>query len=159
MRLLLAAVGRLKDGPERELFDRYWSRLATSGRAIGITAVSLKEIPESRAREADVRRSEEGRQLAEATRGLATIVLDERGKTMASDQFARHLSGVTSGGHAGIAVLIGGPDGHGADVLAGAGLRLSIGPMTLPHGLVRVIVAEQLYRAATIVAGHPYHRG
>ena len=159
MRLLLAAVGRLKDGPERELFDRYWSRLATSGRAIGITAVSLKEIPESRAREADVRRSEEGRQLAEATRGLATIVLDERGKTMASDQFARHLSGVTSGGHAGIAVLIGGPDGHGADVLAGASLRLSIGPMTLPHGLVRVIVAEQLYRAATIVAGHPYHRG
>ncbi|HRD77422.1 MAG TPA: 23S rRNA (pseudouridine(1915)-N(3))-methyltransferase RlmH [Hyphomicrobiaceae bacterium] len=158
MRLLLVAIGRLKDGPERALFERYWTRLAAMSRPLGITAIGFKELAESPARDATTRKADEGRRLIETAAGLVTIVLDERGKAMSSEAFASRLQSMAGSGGSGLAILVGGPDGHSPEVLAGARLKLSFGAMTFPHGLARILIAEQLYRAATIAAGHPYHR-
>jgi 23S rRNA (pseudouridine1915-N3)-methyltransferase len=88
-----------------------------------------------------------------------SVVLDERGKALASHAFADLLRRHLDGGTPDIAFLIGGPDGHAPGIRENAGLLLSFGPMTWPHRLVRVMLLEQLYRALTIIAGHPYHRG
>jgi 23S rRNA (pseudouridine1915-N3)-methyltransferase len=87
------------------------------------------------------------------------VVLDATGRALSSEAFARFLAESRDGGAKEMAFLIGGPDGHGPAVLDAATLKLSLGPMTLPHGLARIVLAEQLYRASTILAGHPYHRG
>jgi 23S rRNA (pseudouridine1915-N3)-methyltransferase len=86
------------------------------------------------------------------------VALDERGRDFNSQDFARWLGTRQDAGARHAAFLIGGPDGHGAEVLAAAALQLCLGRLTLPHGLARAVLAEQLYRAATILAGHPYHR-
>jgi 23S rRNA (pseudouridine1915-N3)-methyltransferase len=98
------------------------------------------------------------RLLAKSDGAGLRIVLDERGKGHTSAQFAKMLGEARDAGHRGAAVLIGGPDGHGPAARDAADLLLSLGPMTLPHGLARVILAEQVYRAITILSGHPYHR-
>lgn len=159
MRLTVAAVGRLKGGPERELMERYWRRLEASARALGLAPVSLSEIAESRARDAPTRKREEGHRLGEATAGAdAIVVLDEGGKAVTSRGLAEFIARRRDQGTRHLAFLIGGPDGHDAAVLKGASLILSLGPMTLPHGLARIVLAEQLYRSGTILSGHPYHR-
>jgi len=159
MRLLLAAVGRLKDGPERELFARYWERLEQTGRGVAIGPLRLAELAEGRARTANQRRSDEAVRLLKVAEGADVwVALDVRGKAMTSEAFARWLAEIRDGGMETIAFLIGGPDGHGEAALKAAAVKLSLGSMTLPHGLVRIVLAEQLYRAATILAGHPYHR-
>jgi 23S rRNA (pseudouridine1915-N3)-methyltransferase len=96
--------------------------------------------------------------LKAASGAEATVALDGGGRALSSEAFARWLAERRDGGMKTLAILIGGPDGHGAAALEGAALRLSLGAMTLPHGLARIVLAEQLYRAATILAGHPYHR-
>jgi 23S rRNA (pseudouridine1915-N3)-methyltransferase len=158
MKLTIAAVGRLKDGGERVLVDRYVSRLAGArGGALG--PVLERELPESRAGTATERRDDEARRLLAAVAGCDVIVaLDERGRDFNSQDFARWLGTRQDAGARHAAFLIGGPDGHGAEVLAAAALQLCLGRLTLPHGLARAVLAEQLYRAATILAGHPYHR-
>lgn len=159
MKLVVAAVGRLKDGPERELLDRYLKRLGQTGRALGLAPVEMLETPEGRADTAPLRQADEATRLLKLTAACeASIVLDETGKAMSSRQFATLLAGYRDGGTQALGLLIGGADGHGATVIRPGTLKLSLGPMTLPHGLARIVLAEQLYRAATILAGHPYHR-
>jgi 23S rRNA (pseudouridine1915-N3)-methyltransferase len=159
MRLTLAAVGKLKAGPDRELFARYWDRLEASGRKIGISATRLVELPESRAANAAERKADEAaRLLATARDGCEIVALDETGRGHTSESFASYVSKRRDDGCAELAFLIGGPDGHGPAVIARAKLVFNLGTLTLPHGLARIVLAEQLYRATTILAGHPYHR-
>ncbi len=159
MRLTIAAVGRLKDGPERELYARYAKRFDDVGRALALGPVQLAELPESRAAKADLRKADEAARLLKAAAGAeAVVALDARGKAMTSEALAKWIAARRDGGTKMLAFLVGGPDGHGAAALEAATLTLSLGSLTLPHGLARVVLAEQLYRAATIIAGHPYHR-
>ncbi|WP_333825240.1 23S rRNA (pseudouridine(1915)-N(3))-methyltransferase RlmH [Pinisolibacter sp.] len=158
MRVTIAAVGRMKTGPERELLDRYVDRAGKQGRSLGITRVEVREIGESRGARADDRRAEEAAALLDGLAERATVIaLDERGRTMGSDAFAAFLGDRIAEGRD-LAILIGGADGHGEAVRTRADLVLAFGAMTWPHQIVRILAAEQIYRATTILAGHPYHR-
>jgi 23S rRNA (pseudouridine1915-N3)-methyltransferase len=159
MRIVIAAVGRLKDGAERELQDRYVKRLGQSGRGLGLAPIDLVEVPEGRADTAVLRQADEAARLLKLA-GTCEIIaaLDEGGQSMSSRSFAGLIGRHRDNGVQSLAFLIGGPDGQGAEALQKAQLKLSLGPMTLPHGLARIVLAEQLYRAATILANHPYHR-
>jgi len=159
MRLIIAAVGRLKDGPERALFERYRDRFEPLGKRLGIAPVTWQEIGESRAADTAKRREEEGAALLKLTREAEFIIaLDERGKHLTSETFAKTLAKTRDGGAKAAGIIIGGPDGLSDAVRDAARLHVALGAMTLPHQLVRVVLAEQLYRAATILSGHPYHR-
>lgn len=159
MRFILAAVGRLKDGPERDLYARYAERIEAAGRGLALGPLRLVEIPESRAGSAAQRKVEEAERLIKAAAGAeARVVLHEGGRQLASTAFAKELATRRDAGIETMAFLVGGPDGHGPEALAAATLTLSLGAMTLPHGLARIVLAEQLYRATTILSGHPYHR-
>ncbi len=159
MRLLLAAIGRLKAGPDRAMFERYWDRLSASGAQVGMGPATLIELTEGKAATSQQRKSDEAARLGKAVNTADfTIALDERGKTVSSDAFAKILQTQIDNSCKCTALLIGGPDGHAPDLISHADLVLSLGPMTLPHGLARIVLAEQLYRASTILAGHPYHR-
>jgi 23S rRNA (pseudouridine1915-N3)-methyltransferase len=159
MRLLLVAIGRLKDGPERRLYDHYALRLNAAGRGVALSPFRLHEIAESRQASAAQRQTEEAERLLTASGDAGVrVVLDEGGRVLSSVGFADWLRKTRDDGAKEAAFLVGGPDGHGRDLLAAADLRLSLGAMTLPHGLARIVLVEQLYRAATIIAGHPYHR-
>ncbi len=160
MRVVLAAVGRLKDAEERAIVARYTQRFDQTGRALGLGPLTVVELPESRAATSPERKIDEAQRLLKAagTAGLV-IALDVEGRSHSSEAFAKLIAKYRDNGVKSAAFLIGGPDGHGDAALDAAGIKLSLGPMTLPHGLARVVLAEQLYRAATILAGHPYHRG
>lgn len=159
MRIAIHAVGRLKSGPERELADRYIDRAGKIGRPLGITAVGSREWPESRAARAEDRKAEEAAQLvAELPEGATLWVLDERGETPSSDAFAARLAKARDDGRPALVLAIGGADGHGDAVLDRADFRLAFGRLTFPHQIVRILAAEQVYRALTILSGHPYHR-
>jgi 23S rRNA (pseudouridine1915-N3)-methyltransferase len=160
MRLIISAVGRLKDGPERALLERYQERLAPLAKRLGLGPVSWHETGESRAGDAARRREEEGAALMKSLREAdVTIALDVRGTALSSEAIAGLLAERRDAGAKAAGILIGGPDGLSEAVRAGAHLQLSLGAITLPHGLARIVLAEQLYRAATILSGHPYHRG
>jgi 23S rRNA (pseudouridine1915-N3)-methyltransferase len=159
LRLLLIGVGGLKGGPERELFERYFKRLADLARTTGISGVDLREIEESRARRPEDRRAEEARLiLAAAPKGATLALLDERGVALASPQWAAEIGAARDGAAPAYALVIGGPDGLDPSLRDKAQRVLSFGAMTWPHQLVRVMAAEQLYRSLSILAGHPYHR-
>lgn len=154
MRIEILAVGRLKAGaPERELIARYLDRAAAAGRPLGLTGFEMTELPDGRDAE-----SEAAQLLARVPPGARRIVLDERGKALSSRDFAGLLATWRDAGAPATAILIGGADGHGASAREAADLVLSLGPMTWPHQLVRALIAEQLYRAVSILGGHPYHR-
>lgn len=158
MRITIAAVGRMKAGPERDLLDRYLDRAAKQGRPLGITRVEVRETTESRSPRADDRKAEEATALlAGLAEGTRVVALDETGRTQTSRVFADDLAATLAAGRD-LAILIGGADGHGPAVLARADLVLAFGAMTWPHQIVRILAAEQIYRATTILAGHPYHR-
>jgi 23S rRNA (pseudouridine1915-N3)-methyltransferase len=158
VRVTILAVGRLKAGPERELYDRYAARVIAAGKAIGL-GLALREIGESRAASPSRRIAEETAQLAAAVPdGARLVVLDATGKPIASAAFAERLGRWRDDGVADVAIAIGGPDGLDRSLLARADLTLAFGAATWPHQLVRIMLAEQLYRAVTILAGHPYHR-
>lgn len=159
MRLLIAAVGKLKQGPERELCVHYVARAEALGRSQGLSPLSMVEMPEAKAADAKTRRAAEADALlAKVPPHHTLICLDPAGKMLSSEDLAGLVGKARDGGAGGIAFIIGGPDGLGDAVLEKAGLSISLGPMTLPHGLARIVLAEQLYRAMTILAGHPYHR-
>jgi 23S rRNA (pseudouridine1915-N3)-methyltransferase len=159
MRVLVSAVGRLKAGPEREICARYLERAQAAARSVGLTGVDIRDIDESRARRAEDRKAEEARALLnQVPPGARIVVLDERGKAMGSEAFAGDLGAARDGGAPLYALLIGGPDGLDPSLRARADLTLAFGAMTWPHQLVRIMAAEQVYRAITILAGHPYHR-
>jgi len=158
MRILVAAVGRLKRGPEQELAERYRDRAAKSGRGIGLRSLDVIEIAESRARDAQRRMLEESIALANVIpKDAATVLLDPRGDALGSDAFAKRLRGWNDGGRD-VAFVIGGPDGLAPTLSESADLHLAFGALTWPHQLVRVMLLEQIYRAVTILSGHPYHR-
>jgi 23S rRNA (pseudouridine1915-N3)-methyltransferase len=166
MNVAIAAVGRLKAGPERELCGRYLERAEKTGRASGFHRFSVSEVPESRATRAADRMAEEAQRLKEriglkerAGQQSRLICLDERGTAWTSNRLAGWLRDQANSGAADtIVVAIGGADGLDPELVAAADMVLSLGRMTWPHQIARVLIAEQLYRAMTILAGHPYHR-
>jgi 23S rRNA (pseudouridine1915-N3)-methyltransferase len=159
MRLTLICVGKLKAGPERLLFERYLKRLAECARGAGLAGVDVRELAESRAQRMDQRRAEEGAAiLAALPKGGALVLLDERGRSTTSEEWAADIGRARDASRSAYAVAIGGPDGLDPSLSAGAHQIVSFGSMTWPHQLVRVMAGEQLYRAMTILVGHPYHR-
>ncbi|WP_019906035.1 23S rRNA (pseudouridine(1915)-N(3))-methyltransferase RlmH [Methylobacterium sp. 77] len=162
MRLLVTAVGRLKPGPERDLASRYRDRAVQLGRGFGLTACDIVEIPESRARRAIDRSVEEGAAILSQAPASSSVLLvyDERGRSnWTSERIAEQIASWRDAATATLVVAIGGADGLAPAVRDRADLSLAFGAATLPHGLVRVLVLEQVYRTLTILAGHPYHRG
>jgi 23S rRNA (pseudouridine1915-N3)-methyltransferase len=159
MRLLIAAIGKLKQGPERELFAHYRGRAEASGRTLRLSPVDVIEVAESKAATASARIKAEGEALrAKIPSSYRLLALDRQGELLSSEAFAALLAGLRDGGVEGVAFIVGGPDGLSRELSAKPAKAISLGPMTLPHGLARIVLAEQIYRAATILAGHPYHR-
>ncbi|MEL6196677.1 MAG: 23S rRNA (pseudouridine(1915)-N(3))-methyltransferase RlmH [Pseudomonadota bacterium] len=154
MRIGLLAVGRLRDAPEAGLTADYLARASAAGRSLGLGPVDLTEIDERRARSPDA----QAERLIEVAPGGVLVALDERGKAMTSPALAGFLARQRDGGTRVLAFAIGGADGHGPALLARADRTLSLGPMVWPHALARVMMAEQIYRAVSILAGAPYHR-
>ena len=159
MRLLVIAVGRLKQGPERELTERYRERFDVIGRKLGFRGLEIHELPESRARDANTRISEEAAAISAAIPPKSMLVaLDERGDNLDSGTFARNLARWRDDQAANTIFAIGGADGLSPELRRKAQMRMAFGSATWPHQIVRVLLLEQVYRAATILAGHPYHR-
>jgi 23S rRNA (pseudouridine1915-N3)-methyltransferase len=159
VQIAICAIGRMKSGPEAEMVALYLQRARVSGRALGVTAVEIRESAESRLADVSARRNAEAADLLRlAGAGATTVALDESGEDISSKRLADCLARWRDGGAGRLAFLIGGPDGHGEAVAKAASLRIAFGRATWPHRLVRVMLAEQLYRAITILAGHPYHR-
>jgi 23S rRNA (pseudouridine1915-N3)-methyltransferase len=158
MRIVVAAVGRLKRGPEHDLAARYRERALKSGRGVGLRALDIVEIAESRAREGQRRMLEESIALANVLPNDAvTVLLEPRGEALDSNTFTARLRGWNDGGRD-VAFVIGGPDGLAPTLAEAADLHLAFGALTWPHQLVRIMLLEQIYRATTILSGHPYHR-
>jgi 23S rRNA (pseudouridine1915-N3)-methyltransferase len=159
MRLVIAAVGRLKIGPDRVLAERYRDRAAKTGRTLGIRSIEIVEVRESRAHDAKRRLIEEAVALSSIVPDGATIVvLDRNGEDLASDCLAAQFRAWRDGGGEAVCFIIGGADGLGETLRQRAILKLAFGAATWPHQLVRIMLMEQIYRAITILSGHPYHR-
>lgn len=159
MRIVVIAVGRLKQGPERELAERYRERFEDLGRKLGFRGIDIHEISESRARDAAARIAEEAAAIATHIPEKSLLVtLDEHGQNIDSASFAGQLGRWRDEAAPSTAFVIGGADGLSPELQRRAKLRLAFGTATWPHQIVRVLLLEQLYRAATILAGHPYHR-
>jgi len=159
MRIVVIAVGRLKQGPERELAERYQKRFGEIGRKLGFRGPDIREIGESRAREAKARIAEEATAISAAIPENSVLVtLDEHGENIDSATLARLLGRWRDQAVADTIFAIGGADGLSPDLQGKAKFRVAFGAATWPHQMVRVMLLEQLYRAATILAGHPYHR-
>ncbi|HCP81420.1 MAG TPA: 23S rRNA (pseudouridine(1915)-N(3))-methyltransferase RlmH [Octadecabacter sp.] len=155
MRVTVCVVGRLRAGPERTLIDDYLQRFDRTGRALGLGPIDVREVEDRKG----------GGMAAEAVllekalpAGAAVIALDERGKIKTSPEFANDLARFRDDGRSDLAFIIGGADGIDPSLRAKCDASLSFGKMVWPHMLVRVMLAEQLYRAASILAGAPYHR-
>ncbi len=159
MRIVLAVVGRLKQGPERELAERYRKRAVDAGRAAGLNSFDIVEIKESRAGDAARRMLEESIAIANVIPERAvTVILDERGESMNSASFAGRLQGWRAQDAPAVVFVIGAADGLAPGLRDKADLAIAFGAATWPHQLVRIMLLEQLYRAVTILAGHTYHR-
>jgi 23S rRNA (pseudouridine1915-N3)-methyltransferase len=159
MRLVVISVGRLKRGPERELAERYRERFEDIGRKLGFRGLEIHEIPESRARDPATRIAEEMTAIsALIPEKSALVALDERGTNIDSAGFARHLGRWRDESVAHAIFTIGGADGLSPDLRRKAKLSVAFGMATWPHQMVRIMLLEQIYRAATILSGHPYHR-
>jgi len=155
MKLRICAVGRMRAGPELSLIDDYLSRFERTGRALSLGPVQISEVE---ARKGGGMAAEADLLTKSLPKGALICVLDERGRTLDSAEFATRLGNWRDEGWSEVAFVIGGADGLAPDLRANADSSLSFGAMVWPHMLVRVMLAEQLYRAATILAGGPYHR-
>lgn len=159
MRVAVIAIGKLKQGPERELAERYHERFDDMGRKLGFRHLDIHEIAESRAREASQRIAEEAAAIAAAIPEKSVLVtLDERGQNIDSVTLSGHLGRWRDEATGHTIFVIGGADGLSPELQRKAKLRIAFGAATWPHQIVRVMLLEQLYRATTILAGHPYHR-
>jgi 23S rRNA (pseudouridine1915-N3)-methyltransferase len=159
MRIGLFAVGRLKTGPEKELASRYLDRFAKAGPAVSLELSRVVEVNESRASSAETRKREEAQLLEKSLAdGAILILLDERGKALDSPAFADLLGRYRDQGKRELMLAIGGADGLDPALYERADAIVNLGSMTWPHQLVRILIAEQLYRSVTILSGHPYHR-
>lgn len=156
MRLVIVAVGRARAGPLRTLFEDYAGRIAAT-RLLG--RVDLREVEERRPLAAPELKLREAELIRAALpKGAVSVALDARGQALSSEAFAARLGQWRDAGTADLSFIIGGADGLDPTLIKSASLVLSLGAMTWPHMLARVMLAEQLYRAATILTGHPYHR-
>ena len=159
MRLVICAIGRMKAGPESELLARYVDRAARTGRQLGVSGVDIREFAESRERNMEARCiAESGALLKSLSASARIIAMDETGRDETSLGLAGIVQDALDNGTGELAFMIGGPDGHGAELLSRANAVLRMGKMTWPHQLARVMLAEQIYRALSIRTGHPYHR-
>ena len=159
MQLILAAVGRMKKGPEQELATRYLDRVSKSGKSVGLTQTKVIEIVESRAGSSDARKREEAENLLDRLpENCVIFAFDERGNSPNSRQFAKLVGDELDLGKGALALIIGGPDGLSPQIRERAKKVISFGAATFPHQLVRILVLEQIYRAVTILTNHPYHR-
>jgi len=155
MKIHLCVVGRLRNGPEKELIDDYLHRFEKIGRAHGLGPVLVNEVEDKK----------NGGMLNEAIllqrvipKGAKVIILDERGEFISSPNFAKKISSYANNSTSDLAILVGGADGIDPKLREQADYKISFGKMVWPHALVRVMISEQLYRAASILAGSPYHR-
>ena len=156
MRLVVAAIGRLKDGPERELAERYRKRAEQTGRRIGFRDMEVVEIRESRAQEVGKRMIEESIALANVIPDKAVaLILDERGESLDSATLASRLGRWRDDGRPAAVFIIGGDDGLAPSLRDKASVRLAFGAATWPHQLVRIMLLEQIYRAVSILSGPP----
>jgi len=155
MRVHICAVGRLRAGPERELIDDYLTRFDRTGRALGLGPATLHEVEDKKG----------GGMAGEAVlleralpSGAVLVALDERGQLLSSPKFSNKIAGWRDAGRGDVAFVIGGADGIAPSLRDRADFKLSFGQMVWPHMMARVMLCEQLYRAASILAGSPYHR-
>jgi 23S rRNA (pseudouridine1915-N3)-methyltransferase len=151
LRIRILCIGRLKDGPERELVETYLARAAKTGKPLGYRGVEEIELRSSSKEE------EAARLLVSHGKGVL-ILLDERGEAWTSAALSKHLARWRDAGEEVADFIIGGAEGTSPALAAGARHTISFGPQTWPHRLVRVMLAEQIYRALSIEAGSPYHR-
>lgn len=159
MHIDILAVGRMKSGPEQELYDRYAERIGKVGKPLHFFGPRLIEIAEARSSNAEIRKEVEASELIEKSdQGSRIFLLDETGKDCSSSEFSQMFVSAQEEGIKSIGFAIGGPDGHGKALRSRAYRSIRLGSQTWPHQLVRVMLAEQIYRALTIIAGHPYHR-
>jgi 23S rRNA (pseudouridine1915-N3)-methyltransferase len=160
MRFLVLAAGIARGTHEGALCDEFCERAGHMGKRLGFPSVSVEEVAISKHREAAARIRDEGERLAARIPEQAHVIcLDAKGKGMTSDAFAEMLGAMRDAGARDLAFLIGGPDGLNPGPNAKPGRSLAFGPQTWPHLMVRAMLAEQIYRAVTILARHPYHRG
>ncbi len=159
MRLLVLSVGHARGTQEGVLTDDFVHRAAQMGKRLGFQSVAVEEVAVSKSREISKRMAEEAEKLsARVPDGAHIIMLDAKGKGMTSEDFAEMLGALRDAGTKDLAFVIGGPDGLSPLPGKRAGRSLAFGPQTWPHLLVRAMLSEQIYRALTILAGHPYHR-
>jgi 23S rRNA (pseudouridine1915-N3)-methyltransferase len=160
MRLLILAVGHARGTSEGALCDDFVGRAKTFGKRLGFSSVAAEEVAVSKLRETKKRIAEEGGRLASRIPpGAHVVFLDARGKGMTSDGFAEMLAAMRDAGARDLVFLVGGPDGLDPGPAVKSSRSLAFGPQIWPHLLVRAMLAEQIYRALTILGGHPYHRG
>jgi 23S rRNA (pseudouridine1915-N3)-methyltransferase len=160
MRLLILAVGHARGTPEGALSDDFIGRAKAFGKRLGFSDVTVEEVSVSKLREAPARVAEEGQKLAARIPEAAHVIfLDAKGKGMTSEDFAEMLAAMRDAGARDLVFLIGGPDGLNAGPNVKSSRSLAFGPQIWPHLLVRAMLAEQIYRALTILGRHPYHRG
>lgn len=155
MKVQICAVGRLRAGPEKILIDDYLARFDRTGRGLSLGPVSVVEVDD---RKGGGMSSEAGLLRRAIPQGAIICALDERGTVETSPKFARRIEGWRDAGRSDLAFVIGGADGIDPALRAQADHLLSFGSMVWPHMMVRVMLAEQLYRAASILSGGPYHR-
>jgi 23S rRNA (pseudouridine1915-N3)-methyltransferase len=159
VRLKILSIGKLSKGPEMDLWERYFERAKPLLRDVGFTHLDVQVWGESRKPTAQARKAEEALLLLDACKdGSYVFVLDERGVSLRSEAFAQTLQKLAVSGEREAVFIIGGPDGLHDDVLARARVTLSFGAATWPHQMVKMMLMEQIYRALTILSGHPYHR-
>jgi 23S rRNA (pseudouridine1915-N3)-methyltransferase len=159
LRLSILAVGYARGTSEGALCDEFQDRAQKMGRNMGFPAVTIEELPVGKARDAAARMADEAARLAaRVPDGAHVVMLDARGKGMTSEDFAEMLGALRDAGTRDLAFVIGGPDGLAPLPGKKAGRSLAFGPQTWPHLLARALLTEQVYRAMTILAGHPYHR-
>lgn len=160
MRIHICAVGRLRSGPEKSLIDDYATRFDRTGRNLGLGPISFHEVEDKKgsSKKGDSMQAEAALLERTLPKGALVAIMDERGKVMSSPDFAAQLGAWRDNGRGDLAILIGGADGLSPQLRARADFSLSFGKMVWPHMLVRVMIAEQLYRAASILSGAPYHR-
>lgn len=160
MRLAIAAIGRLRGGPELDLINDYSARIRAIGRPLGVTNFEIRELEAPKGLSGAKRQERESALLDQsASPSAKRVILDERGQNIASEAFARQIARWRDDGVGEIVFMIGGADGHDRSLAAKADLVIAFGKATFPHMLVRAMLVEQIYRAMTILAGHPYHRG
>ncbi|MFN3512276.1 MAG: 23S rRNA (pseudouridine(1915)-N(3))-methyltransferase RlmH [Phenylobacterium sp.] len=153
MRISIVAVGRLARSPEADLVKLYADRATAAGRALGLGPVEVMEVESRKPGKAP-----EAEALRPHLAGAYVIACDERGQALASRKFAAEIGRLRDDGVRRLAFVIGGADGLDPALVEAADARLAFGPQTWPHALARAMLAEQVYRAVTILAGGPYHR-